>query len=80
MEILRMDTNKARKYRGGSACDFHTLDEAGKYPVIGTSDHAIPLWGPRGETCRWHKDEEGNEGARMMPRSMMRRAAQYRAK
>ena len=61
MKILRMGTNKARKYRGGSACDFHTLDEAGKYPVIGASDHAIPLWRPQGRTCQCHRDEEADE-------------------
>jgi len=49
-----MDTNKARKCRGGSACHTHTLDEAGKYPVIETSDHANPV-------CQCSTDEEADE-------------------
>src|SRR5690349_5846961 len=63
MKILRMNTDKARKCGGGSACDPHTLNEAGKYPVIGASDHAIPLWRPQGRTCHCHRDEEANEGS-----------------
>ena len=69
-----MDTNKARKCCSGSACHTHTVDEAGKYPVIGMSDHAFPLWRLKEERLNAAQTKKDNESGRMITQSIMGRA------